>query len=284
MIFTVTTIFMISLSCRKEQPGRNNPIPAYIQYANKAPVANAGPDIIIRQAACASLHFTNLVGSASFDPDNNIRTFHWKKIAGPPDGLLTNNGDDTAIYVEIRRGLYSFELTVTDSTGLASKDTMVVDADEWSLPSYELNVTLNGSYRFEDNYEDCSDFPDCTYFDWVSLNCTGVDPQLGDFNFTAGEMADTSLTGSSYFNSMRLEARDGMSPYNRHISGSSTVFIKQLIQNGGGAFTGLYNINQGTAESCDRSIYLNTVPLTITGHIDTSSKLISMRITGTTYF
>ena len=284
LIVAAAFIFIINFSCRKEEPARNGPIPAYILYANKPPVARAGPDIVIGPSPCASLHLTSLDGSGSYDPDNNIRTFHWKKIDGPADGQLTNNGDDTAIYRDIGIGRYSFELTVTDYGGLVSKDTVVVDATGWRLPAYALNVSLNGSYRFDDNFQDCSDFPDCTYIDWFSLTCTGVDPQLGEFNLYTNEVADTSGASGIHYTNMGLTARDGFAPYNRQIAGPATVFFKQVIRNGGGNFSGLFNANSGTAESCDRNIYSNTGPLTITGHMDTSSKQINIRITGTTYF
>ncbi|HVV05734.1 MAG TPA: PKD domain-containing protein, partial [Puia sp.] len=82
---------------------------------NTPPVANAGPD----QTIILPVSATVLNGSASKDNDGVITSYHWLQLSGPsastldtPDSASTNTGD-------LMEGSYSFELTVTDTSGLA---------------------------------------------------------------------------------------------------------------------------------------------------------------------
>jgi hypothetical protein len=100
-----------------------------------------------------------LNGSNSSDPDNGIRSYRWKQIAGPsvslsdpeavkPTFLAPNVGTDGMSF--------TFELVVTDFGGLQSSDTTIVnviwlndppsaDAGFDQTVLEKSTVTLNGS-------------------------------------------------------------------------------------------------------------------------------------------
>ncbi|MEO7293388.1 MAG: hypothetical protein ABIW34_09820, partial [Ginsengibacter sp.] len=59
---------------------------------------------------------------------------------------------------------------------------------------------------------------------------------------------------------------------------------KKLIQQGGGAFTGNFNITDGSAKFCDDNIYKSLAPLLVTGNLDTATKKVTIRIKGKTFF
>ena len=96
-------------------------IPVQILKANSRPVANAGPDQIVRENANVTLD-----GTKSLDPDKERLTFLWVQTFGVRRVVL--NGDDTARptfkapFVPVNNSLLVFRLTVKDSAGLNSSD------------------------------------------------------------------------------------------------------------------------------------------------------------------
>jgi hypothetical protein len=89
---------------------------------NQPPVADAGPD----QDILLPTNIVNLDGSASSDPDNNIISYQWKKIAGPSSFAIVNTNTAQTQVTNLIEGNYLFELTVTDTKGLFDKDTVQV--------------------------------------------------------------------------------------------------------------------------------------------------------------
>jgi hypothetical protein len=89
---------------------------------NHTPVANAGPDQIIKLPT----NTANLDGSQSIDPDGSITAYAWTKINGP---ITFNIANANAIQTQLSslvEGIYQFELKVTDDKGLTGRDTMLV--------------------------------------------------------------------------------------------------------------------------------------------------------------
>ncbi len=87
---------------------------------NHPPIANAGAD----QTITLPLSMVNLDGSASTDLENNITGYVWTKISGPSSFSLANaNGVQTQA-TNLLQGVYEFELKITDTGGLFSKDTV----------------------------------------------------------------------------------------------------------------------------------------------------------------
>jgi hypothetical protein len=131
-----------------------------LPLANRPPEADAGTDQQVEEGEIVTLN-----GSNSFDPDGDNVSFQWNQIAGPPVTLMPDstaeNPTFTAPFVESAAGLsFTFELTVTDTSGLRATDTSIVNVTS-ILPSAnqppeavvgddqtvdeDTTVTLNGS-------------------------------------------------------------------------------------------------------------------------------------------
>lgn len=89
---------------------------------NHPPVAHAGPD----QRTTLPINTVTLDGSASSDPDNNIKSYTWTKISGPASFSIANASAVQTRVTNLVEGVYQFELKVTDTEGLFSRDTIQV--------------------------------------------------------------------------------------------------------------------------------------------------------------
>jgi hypothetical protein len=87
---------------------------------NHPPVANAGDD----QTITLPNHTVVLSGTSSFDPDNNINSYTWTKVAGPASYTIGNSSNALTLATNLTEGIYKFELKVTDIGGLSARDTM----------------------------------------------------------------------------------------------------------------------------------------------------------------
>lgn len=92
---------------------------------NHPPIANAGAD----QTITWPINNLILDGSGSTDPDNNITSYTWTKIAGPVSFNIADNNSVQTPVTNLTEGDYLFELKVTDAGGLVDKDTMQVIVD-----------------------------------------------------------------------------------------------------------------------------------------------------------
>ena len=100
--------------------------------ANRPPVANAGPDRTVNQ------QFITLDGTSSFDPDGNPLTYRWRSI-GNKQAVIINAETPTPTINAFNGGPgeYLFELTVTDSFGAFTVDTVriILSGDAPSNPN-----------------------------------------------------------------------------------------------------------------------------------------------------
>jgi N-acetylneuraminic acid mutarotase len=103
------------ISCKKELSCQN------CKVINQPPVACAGAD----QTVTLPTSTVNLDGSCSADPDNNISSYVWTKIAGSSANIATPNAVQTQV-TGLIQGSCQFELKVTDAGGLSSKDTVQI--------------------------------------------------------------------------------------------------------------------------------------------------------------
>jgi PKD repeat protein len=88
-------------------------------------MANAGPDQTVDER-----QLVNLSGSNSTDPDDGIASYHWVQIGEPSVILSDPNGQSatfTAPDVGTAGACLSFELTVTDHSGLERTDSCIVN-------------------------------------------------------------------------------------------------------------------------------------------------------------
>ena len=103
---------------------------------------------------------------ACYDPDNNIKSYQWEKISGPPSHTIVNPAAATTTVRDLDTGIYRFELTVKDEPGLLSKDTIQVTVSKTAQTSGSLvanagldqsviiqipnlSASLNGSASFD---------------------------------------------------------------------------------------------------------------------------------------
>lgn len=133
------------------QPGKNGSV--IIRYlVNSAPVADAG-----LAATLAALSLATLDGSGSSDPNDNIESYEWEQIAGTNVTL----DDPTLIFPSFTvpqpaNGVEEelvFELTVTDTFGLTSTDTVTITVQAAAVLAVTKTVAV-----FSEDGSDCNDF------------------------------------------------------------------------------------------------------------------------------
>jgi len=271
-------IGLLLTSCKKD------PVTA---VANRAPVARAGADESISLPSCSSrTGAIALDGSSSFDPDGNIVRFSWKEVTGPSGSqTLTNSTSRKASVKNLSPGQYAFELTVTDAGGLASRDTMAITVV--GLPTaYNLDVTFNSYFTFQDNFQDCGwDYdvnPSCSYYDWTEIEGKGNFQPVGQFNMHVFESEDTAAL-SDVVQSQSFDIYTGTGS-TESLWGTSTINFKKLIRDGGGGFDGTIKIMGGSAKACAYNVFDNLTPLTVSGNLNITTHAVTLRISGKVYF
>jgi outer membrane protein assembly factor BamB/PKD repeat protein len=129
-----------------------------ISWVNQPPTADAGADQSVTEGVLVSLS-----GSNSYDPDNEIVTYHWRQIDGPAVDVAGANSIQASITapdVGADGTTLQFELQVNDSDGLSAVDQVFVNVTwsnslpvanagpDQSVSSSDL-VTLNGSNSYD---------------------------------------------------------------------------------------------------------------------------------------
>lgn len=109
---------------------------------NHPPVANAGADQVITAPADT----VTLDGSTSMDPDNNITSYVWTKVAGPSSFIISNANAVQTQATMLVQGIYQFELKATDAGGLFSKDTVQI-----TVESSVVSTACDNSNRLQVN-------------------------------------------------------------------------------------------------------------------------------------
>jgi hypothetical protein len=162
MALITVTIASIVSACKKDPDVK--PEAVAIVRPNKQPVADAGRDLNI----ILPVNSVVLDGSASTDPDNNIRSYNWKKTSGP-SSFTFNNADIAKPQVsDLVQGVYEFELKVTDSAGLFAKDTVVVAVDD--------TIFIAGADIYVIGFNQRSEFSDNKPVLWKN----GIEQTLGN--------------------------------------------------------------------------------------------------------
>jgi hypothetical protein len=171
---------------------------------NKPPVANAGADLSVNENALVVLS-----GSGSSDPEGNPLTFSWLQIGGP---AVTLNGANTvspnfrAPLVGFFGALLTFQLTVTDSGGLSSTDTVVVRVNstvtDTVTPSL-VNLSTRSTSGTTDNITIVGFIIEGTTPMTVLIR--GLGPSLADFG-VEGVLANPTL--SLYSGSQLITSND----------------------------------------------------------------------------
>ena len=88
----------------------------------QAPVARAGSDLTITLPT----NTATLNGSSSFDTDGSVKSYTWKKVAGPATFTISNPAAANTAVSNMLQGTYSFQLSITDNDGLSALDTVTI--------------------------------------------------------------------------------------------------------------------------------------------------------------
>jgi len=115
IVFFLLVVILIHLSCKKEYSCEN------CNTKNQPPIAHAGNDTTI----VLPIDSVTLDGSASTD-DKKIVSYQWTKISGPDTFKIVQPSATKTIVNKLVKGVFQFELRVTDAEGLFSKDTVQV--------------------------------------------------------------------------------------------------------------------------------------------------------------
>ena len=149
--FSEAGTYVLSLTASDTALTGSDEVTIDVIAANRAPLANAGPD--------ASVHVTetaHLDGSGSSDPDGDTLTYSWTIVARP-DGSAAALSDPTAVaptFLVDRPGSYIVQLIVNDGALDSDPDTVTITTEN-SAPlanagpdqtaTVTSTVTLNGS-------------------------------------------------------------------------------------------------------------------------------------------
>ena len=248
------------------------------------PTARAGTDINVALSSCKDRNgFADLDGSASSDPDGKL-AYYWKKTSGPGGGELTNPDLAKTRAINLMAGIYTYVLTVNDVTRNYAYDTVRVFVK--GVPdAFDLDLTFTGSFRFTPKSQDCIDD------DWSGYPCpqditeiSGKAPfaPLGEFTINVKEYADTTaLSDVVYENGFAMLIDNSFSYY---LAGTHTINFKRLVEQGGGAFTGDFLVTNASVQKCADDILPNLPPLSLSGHLNLATRMITMRVRGKVYF
>jgi len=182
-------------------------------HSNRSPVANAGADQIINFPSNSSY----LDGRNSNDPDNNLQTYAWVKIAGPASYNIQNSSVAlTQIDYLTYGGLYQFELTVTDSLGLFTKDTVTIQSNRPpnANAGSDMVIHLPANTAILDASNSSDPDNNMTTYTWTKnygplafniLNTTSPQTQVnnlaeGDYSFSLKVTDVGGLTSTSHVN------------------------------------------------------------------------------------
>lgn len=188
---------------------------------NQPPKADAGADATVT----LPLNKAILDGSASFDPDGDIKEYSWKRISGPNQCGFADNKSSVALASNLVAGTYQFELMVWGDNWVPRADTVIITVKapvvtgnvapivnagvpcSVTLPSN--SVTLNGSSSYDIDGTIIS-------FQWSKIS--GPDQYTLD-SATAASTTLKNLKAGTY--QFRLEATD-----NNNATNSDTVVVQ----------------------------------------------------------
>ena len=145
--------FSVFIKCKKDS---DDPQPAPTPF-NRSPSANAGTDITLTLTSCGSTVTIKLDGTASSDPEGSALIYSWAIMPGPNSNRIdirNPKSSQPTISVPLA-GQFYIELTVTDLGGLYAKDIVMIKVIGATPTEYNLDITFNGMFQFDDNYEDC---------------------------------------------------------------------------------------------------------------------------------
>jgi len=175
------------------------------------PVADAGPDQTVDEGVTVTLD-----GSNSSDPDNDISSYQWTQTGGPAVTLSNTSAARptfTSPNVGPSGASLTFQLTVTDSGGLQSTDSCIVNVSWVNLPP-----TADGG-------------PDQTVDEGVTVTLDGSNSSDPDNDISSYQWNQTG--GLSVTLSDTSAARPTFTAPNVGPSGASLTFQLTVTDSGG---------------------------------------------------
>jgi len=125
-IIAILTLTILAVAaCKKTDTPLTSPL------VNTGPIAKAGKDTSI----ILPTNFVLLDGIASIERENSITSYLWKLLSGPSTTItFEKKGIAQMMIKDLVKGIYQFELTVKDTRGLSSRDTVQVSVLEPDKP------------------------------------------------------------------------------------------------------------------------------------------------------
>jgi len=194
----------------------SNEVSAALSTSNQPPLANAGPDQNMNEGVIVTLS-----GANSTDREGAVLTYSWSQVSGTPVTLSNPSSAQTTFMppnVGPNGVTLGFQLTVTDSSGLQSADTCLVNVLWINQPpaanaGTDLSVkegtmvSLKGS-----NSSDPDGF--APSYEWTQVSGTPValsSPSVAEPTFLApnvGEAGESLMFQLTVTDSGGLQARD----------------------------------------------------------------------------
>lgn len=254
---------------------------------NNPPIANAGLDQTIAILSCHDrIMNAELDGSGSVDPENNIIYYNWRFLSGSAGSLIKDQNSIKPKIEKLSSGIHLFELMVTDLGGYSSKDTVsIIVSGNGGIPTpYNLDLTIDASYIFLNNYNNPWEDPIGYYYDYFGANAKASFAPLGEFSVDIAEVADTAEL-SNVLQASMIQIRTTKANTSLNLDGDLVgINFKQIIRQGGGSFTGGLKINGGSAELCDSNVFVFLPPLVVTGNLNITTGRVSLRVRGNVFF
>lgn len=111
-----------------------------VSWVNQSPVADAGPDQTVEEGETVTLDASN-----SVDEDDGIASYSWARSSGPFVRIRNNNSAQASFRapdVDSSGEAVTVQLTVTDTNGLQSTDTVIINIT-WINQSPEAEAGEN---------------------------------------------------------------------------------------------------------------------------------------------
>ncbi|MEZ6854293.1 PKD domain-containing protein [Halodesulfovibrio aestuarii] len=108
------------------------------------PVANAGPNQKVETGDAVTLS-----GKNSYDPENQVLTYKWEQVSGEPVTLNDDTIAKPSFTAPDITGAIQFKLTVTDTEGLTSDDTVICNIVRTGLVKIAPIADAGADYTVE---------------------------------------------------------------------------------------------------------------------------------------
>ena len=116
------------------------------RIANQAPIANAGTDKTITLPT----NTATLTGSGT-DANGTISSYAWVNVSGPSTGTIATSNAPSIVINNLLKGIYKYELTVTDNNGAIGKDTVQITVNPTPYPVHKASAGTNKAITLPTN-------------------------------------------------------------------------------------------------------------------------------------